>query len=62
MFGRTLYYSTASRIAKSMPPRRRQAPTFGPHQAASATVRIYPPPSVAMLDIVDKRFDFVDIS
>jgi hypothetical protein len=37
-------------------------PTFGPHQAASATVRIYPPPSVAMLDIVDKRFDFVDIS
>ena len=35
MFGRALY-STASRIAKSMPPHRWQAPTFGPNQAASA--------------------------
>jgi hypothetical protein len=35
MFGRALY-STAGRIAKSMPPHRRQAPTFGPNQAASA--------------------------
>jgi len=39
MFGRALY-STADRIAKSMPPHRRQAPTFGPHQAASAIVSV----------------------